>query len=81
MAAKLTPMVQENKAKKAIPDTKQTGKSISVSVRKYSGTLMEEQPDNNALSSKLKKIAGAVKLPVDFDEKKELQKYLAKKHL
>ena len=36
---------------------------------------------NEKLSPKLKKIVGAVKLPKNFDEEKELRAYYEKKHL
>lgn len=36
---------------------------------------------NNKLSTKLSKIVGKVKLPSDFNDKKELEKYFTDKHL
>jgi formiminotetrahydrofolate cyclodeaminase len=43
--------------------------------------ITNEKDSNEDISPKLKKIVGAVKLPKDFDEKKELRKYFEKKHL
>ncbi len=44
-------------------------------------TLTEEHKDIQNISPKLQGIIGAVKLPADFDEKRELGGYLEKKHL
>jgi hypothetical protein len=50
-------------------------------VNNYLDTLTEEDGDTQHISPKLKKLVGAVKLPKDFDEKKELRVYLENKHL
>ena len=43
--------------------------------------VVQENSDAEKISPRLKKIIGAVKLPADFDEKKELKAYFIKKHL
>jgi hypothetical protein len=42
---------------------------------------MTQERTEKKVSPKLKKLIGAVKLPKDFDEKKELRSYYEKKHL
>lgn len=81
MATKLTLTVEERIIEKAKSYAKQTGRSLSELVENYLGTLVEENKDLKQVSPKLKKIIGSVKLPDDFDEKKELAAYFEKKHL
>jgi hypothetical protein len=81
MTTKLTLTVEESTIKKAKSYAKQTGRSLSELIESYLETLTEEPTNKNRLSSKLKIIAGAVKLPADFDEKRELNAYFKKKHL
>lgn len=81
MATKLTLTVEEHIIKKAKSYAKQTGRSLSELVENYLNTLTIEEKNTKHVSSKLKGIIGAVKLPDDFDEKKELATYLEKKHL
>jgi hypothetical protein len=42
--------------------------------------VVQENNDPDKISPRLKKLIGAVKLPADFDEKKELVTYFRKKH-
>jgi hypothetical protein len=42
--------------------------------------LVAEETSIKKLSPKLKRIAGCVKLPIDFDEKKALDAYFQSKH-
>lgn len=72
MATKLTLTVEERIIEKAKKYAKQTGRSLSELVENYLGTLVEENQDLQQVSPKLRKIIGSVKLPDDFDEKKEL---------
>jgi len=80
MSTKLTLTVDKAVIERAKSYAKQTGRSLSELVESYLDKLSEEQVDYK-LSPKLKKIAGSVKLPKDFNEKIELQKLLEKKHL
>lgn len=72
MATKLTLTVEERIIEKAKKYAKQTGRSLSELVENYLGTLVDENQDLQQVSPKLRKIIGSVKLPDDFDEKKEL---------
>jgi len=81
MTTKLTLTVDDAIIKKAKYYAKQTGRSLSELIENYLETLTEESKSNEQVSPKLKKIAGAVKLPLDFDEQKELELYYQNKHL
>ncbi len=80
MTTKLTLTVEKNVIEKAKSYAKHTGRSLSELIENYLDTLTEEKKDNE-LSPALKKIVGAVKVPVDFDEKKELEEYFKSKYL
>jgi hypothetical protein len=82
MTAKLTLTVEEGVIKKAKSYAKQTGRSLSELIETYLETLTEDyHGETLQISPKLKKLAGSVKLPEDFDEKKELTAYFERKHL
>ncbi|AHF16381.1 DUF6364 family protein [Niabella soli] len=80
MVTKLTLTIEAVVIEKAKHYAKHTGRSLSDLVERYLETLTEAPPDEK-ISSRLKKIAGAVKLPDDFDEKEALLSYFEKKHL
>ena len=81
MTTKLTLTVEEEVIKKAKSYAKQTGRSLSELIEKYLETLTEEHREAKQISPKLRKLVGSVKLPADFDEKKELDAYFESKHL
>lgn len=81
MTTKLTLTVEKSIIEKAKSYAKQTGRSLSELIESYLENLIQENRDKEELSPRLKKIVGSVKLPKNFDEKKELQNYLEKKHL
>ncbi|MGY4385713.1 hypothetical protein ACVWYN_002759 [Pedobacter sp. UYP24] len=81
MTTKLTLTVEESVIKKAKSYAKQTGRSLSELIEKYLETLTEEQQEPRQISPKLRKLVGSVKLPADYDEKKELGSYFENKHL
>jgi formiminotetrahydrofolate cyclodeaminase len=80
MTTKLTLTVEKNVIEKAKSYAKHTGRSLSELVENYLETLTEVKGDDE-LSPALKKIVGAVKVPTDFDEKKELEEYFKSKYL
>ena len=80
MNTKLTLTVDKAIIDRAKSYAKNTGRSLSQLIENYLITLTQESSPNE-LSPKLKKIVGAVKLPKDFDEKKELRAVLESKHL
>ncbi len=75
MNKKLTITVEESVIKKAKSYAKHTSRSLSELIENYLDTLTFEHKDTEQISPKLKKIAGAVKLPHDFDEKSALNAY------
>lgn len=81
MTTKLTLTVEKTVIEKAKSYAKRTGRSLSEIIEKYLESITNEEKNNDQLSPKLKKIVGAVKLPKNFDEEKELRAYLEKKHL
>ncbi len=80
MTTKLTLTVEKSIIERAKLYAKNTGRSLSELIENYLETVTAEKQDAN-ISPKLKKIVGAVKLPADFNEDKELREYLEKKHL
>jgi formiminotetrahydrofolate cyclodeaminase len=80
MTTKLTLTVEKSIIDRAKSYAKNTGRSLSELIENYLETITQENDQDN-LSPKLKKIVGAVKLPKNFDEKKELRSYLENKHL
>jgi hypothetical protein len=80
MTTKLTLTVEKSIIEKAKVYAKETGRSLSELIENYLENLTEETAKKD-LSPKLKKMVGAVKLPKDFDEKKELHDYYTRKHL
>ncbi|WP_412466783.1 DUF6364 family protein [Pedobacter sp. KLB.chiD] len=79
MTAKLTLTVQKSTIEKAKSYAKHTGRSLSELVEKYLETITLDE--ETIVSSKLKNIVGAVKLPDDFDDAAELRNYFERKHL
>lgn len=81
MTTKLTLSVEESVIGSAKSYAKKTGQSLSQLIENYLESLTQNTSDNDSISPRLKKLVGAVKLPKNFDEKKELRKALEKKHL
>jgi formiminotetrahydrofolate cyclodeaminase len=81
MTTKLTLTVEKAVIEKAKSYAKLTGRSLSELVEKYLESLTNDEKNDAQISPKLRKIVGAVKLPKNFDEEKELRTYLEKKHL
>lgn len=80
MTTKLTLTVEKGIIEKAKSYARRTGRSLSELVENYLENIISEN-DDHKISAKLQRIVGAVKLPKDFDEEKELRSYLEKKHL
>ncbi len=80
MTTKLTLTVEKDIIEKAKSYAKNTGRSLSELIESYLKSLTKDTKYKNELSPKLKKIVGSVKLPENFDEKKELSNYYNSKH-
>ena len=81
MTTKLTLTVEETVIGRAKAYAKQTDRSLSELVESYLESLIQENPEGQKLSARLKRLVGSVKLPGNFNEKEELRKALEKKHL
>lgn len=80
MTTKLTLTVEKDVIERAKSYAKNSGRSLSDLIEQYLDTLTQDNSDQK-ISPKLKKLVGVVKLPKDFDDKKEYQAYLENKHL
>jgi len=80
MTTKLTLTVEKTVIERAKSYAKKTRRSLSELIENFFETNTEEN-NNTDLSPKLQKLVGSVKLPEDFDEKKELRSAIEKKHL
>jgi len=80
MTTKLTLTVEKDVIERAKFYAKNSGRSLSELIEQYLDSITQEN-SNQPVSPKLKKLIGAVTLPKGFNEKKELQSYLEKKHL
>ena len=80
MDRKLTLIIEKSVIERAELFAKNTGRSLSEIIENYLVKITQEEDINN-LTPKLKKIVGAVSLPVDFSEEEELRSALEKKHL
>jgi len=80
MTTKLTLTVEKEVIERAKSYAKNSGRSLSELVEKYLDSITQEKTEQK-ISPKLKKLVGIVKLPKDFDEKKEYLSHLEKKHL
>lgn len=79
MSMKLTLTIDKSIIERAKFYAKQTGRSLSELIENYLADITKES-NQTAISPKLEKIVGSVKLPDDFNEQEELQSYFEKKH-
>lgn len=80
MTTKLTLTIDDSVIVMAKNYAKQTGKSLSDIVENYLMSLTSKEKKEEGISPRIMNLVGAVKLPKDFDYKKELGKAIAKKH-
>ena len=80
MSTKLTLTIKKPIIERAKSYAKSTGRSLSELIENYLETITDGNKEAN-ISPKLKKLLGAVQLPEDFDEEKELREAMEKKHL
>lgn len=80
MKAQFTISINKAILDKAKVYAKDTGRSLSEIIENYLDTITQDSYSTE-LSPRLKSFVGLVKLPKDFDEKKELRAILEKKHL
>ena len=81
MTTKLTLTVEESVIDLAKKYARKKGKSLSQLVENYLKSVAGGNDDKEEnISPKVLKLMGVIKLPDDFDYKKELGKALEKKH-
>lgn len=80
MTTKLTLTIDDSVISVAKKYAKKNGKSLSDIVENYLMTLTSKESKEDAVSPKILKLMGTIKLPEDFDYKKELTKGLAQKY-
>jgi capsid protein len=80
MTTKLTLTMEDSVIYSAKKYARQKGKSLSDIVENYLKSIATPEDTTEKLSPKVIKMMGVIKLPQDYDYKKELRKALAKKY-
>jgi uncharacterized protein DUF6364 len=80
MTTKLTLTIEGKVIASAKKYSKKRGKSLSHLVENYLKSISEKEENETAISPKVLKLMGAVKLPEDFNYKKEISNALTKKY-
>ncbi|MCX2474228.1 DUF6364 family protein [Pedobacter sp. MC2016-05] len=80
MNTKLTLTIEDTVIDSAKKYARQKGKSLSDIVENYLKSISVSEESVQTLSPRVAKLMGSVKLPEDFDYKKELAKVLKEKH-
>lgn len=81
MTTKLTLTIDDSVISSAKKYALKRGRSLSDIVENYLKSITSKQTKEEEISPKVLKLLGSIKLPKNFDYKKELGKALAKKHL
>lgn len=80
MTTKLTLTIDDSVISVAKEYAKEKGKSLSGLVENYLMSLTSKEEKKEAISPKVMKLMGVIKLPKDSDYKEELTKALSKKY-
>lgn len=80
MTAKLTLTIEDTVIDSAKKYARQKGKSLSDIVENYLKSISASEESAQTLSPRVTKLMGSVKLPEDFDYKKDLGKILKENH-
>ena len=80
MSTKLTLTVEKEVIASAKVYAKQNGRSLSGLIENYLKALVQKEAPHEDFSPKVKELMGSIKLPKDFDYKKELSEAISKKH-
>lgn len=80
MTTKLTLTIEEKVITSAKKYAQKKGKSLSNLVENYLKSISDKETDLNAISPKVTKLMGVIKLPADFEYKKALSNSIAIKH-
>lgn len=79
MSTKLTLIIDKSVIESAKSYAKAQGKSLSQVIENYLKSLTDESQPKE-ISANVKKLIGSIKLPEDFDYKKELEEARAQKY-
>ena len=80
MTRKLILTIEEEVISSAKKYAQKKGKSLSNLVENYLKPISSKEPDLNAISPKVMKLLGVIKLPENFNYKSELGEALSKKY-
>ncbi len=80
MVTKLTLTMEDGVINSAKKYARKKGKSLSDIVENYLKSIAEPEETEGKLSPRVSKLMGSIKLPEDFDYKKELGAALIKKY-
>jgi hypothetical protein len=80
MITKLTLTIEDQVIASAKTYARKNGRSLSGIVENYLKAISAESEKETALSPRVTKLMGVIKLPEDFDYKKEIGSILAKKY-
>ncbi len=80
MTTKLTLTINDAVVHSAKKYAQQEGRSLSDVVESYLKTISKKNVDENEIAPRVKKLIGIIKLPDNFDYKKELAKSLINRY-
>lgn len=80
MQTKLTITIEKSIIEQAKSYAKNKGRSLSELIENYLKVVLEDNEKTVKLSPSIKKLKGSVKLPDDFEYKKELTNILSEKY-
>ncbi|HML57087.1 MAG TPA: DUF6364 family protein [Ferruginibacter sp.] len=80
MSTKLTLTVEKDVIERAKVYANKKGRSLSDLVENFLRSLVHKEADSDELSPNVKKLLGSVKVPKNFDYKKELSEAINKKY-
>ena len=80
MQTKLTLTLEQSVIEQAKIYAKDKGRSLSELIENYLKVVLQDNETKVNLSPSIKKLKGSVKLPEDFDYKKELTESLSAKY-
>lgn len=80
MTTKLTLTIEDEVIDSAKEYARSEGKSLSAIVENYLKSITSRSASDLSISPKVSKMMGVIKLPDDFDYKRELGNALAKKY-
>lgn len=80
MTTKLTLTLEDKVIVSAKKYAQKKGKSLSHIIENYLKTISSVESEIKPQSQKVMKLKGVIKLPIDFDYKKELGNVISSKH-